>query len=239
MEIFEKIIDELRNYLNDQSKETTLFNFEEEINWKKDEKNNIVMKNDTAIELGHPSTESVCFLAWTEKNEPIKHGQISLIGKDVNSIKDVKTSFGEIVLIRGHGFNEENTFERYLEMDIIKRIMHLKGYMIRAAPQRMRQWSRISKEAVREGFSFKVLGNEMIRKYMELEYVDAVEIIFITSEKCELNRLKALGEKATKYIHAMNKMLENLEYDCRACDFQDVCDEVGELRQMHKKLQES
>lgn len=239
MEVFKNIIDELKTYLYNQSNKSSIFSYDEEIDWEKDGKINIVMSNDTAIELGHPSTESVYFLVWTEEKQTIKPGRVTLVGNDINNIKEVKSSFGEVILIRGHGFNEENTFDRYLEMDLIKRRLNLKGYMIRAVPQRMREWSRISKDAVKNGFSFKILGNEMIKKYMELEYVDAVEIIFVTSENGELNKLKTLGEKATKSVQAMNKMLENLAYDCKACGFQDVCDEIGELRQMHKKLHES
>jgi CO dehydrogenase/acetyl-CoA synthase beta subunit len=236
MELFENTFSALKNYVNAQSKKACFFNNDENVDWEKDKKTNIIMGNDTAIELGHPSTDSVYFLAWTEKREQINEGRITLIGKDINKIKKGKCSFGEIILISGHGFNEENIFDRYLEMDILKRKLKLKGYMIRVVPQKMREWSRISKEAVKKGFSFKILGDEIIKKYKELEYIDGVEVIFVTSGEEELKNLKPIGEKVTKSIHAMNKILENLQYDCEVCEFQDVCNEMSELRQLRKKL---
>ncbi|MGV8981004.1 hypothetical protein [Clostridium sp.] len=236
MDMFTNVIIELSKYLKKQSNKTVVFDYDETVNWEKDKKTNIIMENDTAIELGHPSKESIYFTASTENKEQIQDGKIKLIGDDIKDIKEHRCSFGEIVLISGHGFNEENTYDRYLEMDMIKHKLCLKGYMIRAVPQRMKEWSRISTEAVKNDFSFKILGSELINKYKQLEYVDGVEIIFITSVDAELSSLKPLGETVTKSIQAMNKMFENLEYDCKACGFQEICDEVGELREMHKKL---
>ncbi len=236
MELFENILDQLRDFIPTKSNKVNFFNYNDSYNWEKDKKTNIIMGSDTAIELGHPSKESLYFLAWTDDKERISDGKITLIGKDIKKIKKGKCSFGEIILICGHEFNEENFFDRYLEMDILKRKLNLKGYMIRAVPQRMREWSRISKEAVNKGFSFEILGNEIIKKYKELEYVDGVEVIFITSGEEELKNLKPIGEKVTKSIQAMNKMFENLEYDCEVCDYQDVCNEMNELRKLRKKL---
>jgi hypothetical protein len=34
-------------------------------------------------------------------------------------------------------------------------------------------------------------------------------------------------------------MFANLEYDCRDCDFSDVCNEIDGLRTMHKKNRDS
>lgn len=236
MELFENILDQLRDFIPTKSNKVNFFNYNDSYNWEKDKKTNIIMGSDTAIELGHPSKESLYFLAWTEDKERISDGKITLIGKNIKKIKKGKCSFGEIILISGHEFNEENFFDRYLEMDILKRKLNLKGYMIRAVPQRMREWSRISKEAVNKGFSFEILGNEIIKKYKELEYVDGVEVIFITSGEEELKKIKPIGEKVTKSIQAMNKMFENLEYDCKVCDYQDVCNEMSELRKLRKKL---
>ena len=236
MEIFRNVIIELRNYLKNQLNKTVIFDYDEKVNWEKDKKTSIIMENETAIELGHPSKQSLYFLVPTENKEQIQDGRITLIGDDIKDIKEHKCSFGEIVLISGHGFNEQTFYDKYLEMDMIKHKLDLKGYMSRAVPQRMKEWSRISKESVENQFSFKILGSELIKKFKQLEYVDAVEIIFVTSKDAELSSLKRLGETVTKSIQAMNKMFENLEYDCKACGFKEVCDEVGELRQMHEKM---
>ena len=237
MEIFDSAFGEVKNYLKERENKSVVTNYNPKIDWQKDKSTSIIMQGDTAIELGHPMKESVYFLAWTEKKEQVNDGKITVIGKNIGDIKEEKVSFAEVILIQGHGFNEENTYDRHLEMDLIKRQLRLKGYMIRAVPQRMREWSRISKEAVKNGFSFDVLGSELINKLKELEYVDAVEILFITGNDEDIKVLEPMGQKVTKSIQAMNKMVENLQYDCKSCEFEDVCEEFGELKAMHKKMQ--
>jgi CO dehydrogenase/acetyl-CoA synthase beta subunit len=79
--------------------------------------------------------------------------------------------------------NAENIYDRYREMDHLRYDISLKGYMMRAVSQYMREWSRISKEAINKGFSLFTLGGALIDKYRKLNYIDAVEIIFVTSSK--------------------------------------------------------
>ena len=237
MEIFDNIIIELKNYLKGKTDISTIANYDENNTWEKDKKTSIIMESDTAIELGHPSKESVYFSAWTESLDIIEDGKITVIGKDISEIKKGNSSYAEIILTKGHGFDADNAYDRYVEMNLIKRGLQLKGYMVRAVPQRMRNWCRVSKEAVENGFSFEVLGNEIIRRYKQLEYVDDVEVIFITSNDEDVKAVKPTAEKITKIINAMNKILENFQYDCDACDFEDVCEEFGDLRQMHKKAE--
>lgn len=237
MKMFDELILNLKDNLKGKKEVSTVLDYDKEVNWEKDKKTAIIMESDTAIELGHPSKESIYFLAWTGTSGIVNDGKITIIGEDINEIKKGKSSYAEIVLIKGHGFDTDNAYERHIQMDAINRQLSLKGYMVRAVPQRLKNWCRVSKEAVENGFSFKTLGSEMIKRYKELDYVDEVEIIFITSNDEDVKEIMPIGEKVTKSINAMNKILENFQYDCDACDYEDVCEEFGELRQMHKKAE--
>ena len=77
---------------------------------------------------------------------------------------------------------------------------------------------------------------KLIRKYKELEYIDSVEIIMMTSSPDEVRSLKNFGEKVMRTIEALSKMTEELSFDCPTCDYQDICNDVGELQAMRKKL---
>ncbi len=210
------------------------FSYDEKQSWPRVE-SQIVFNSDTAIELGHPQTESLAFLMWADSLEKINDQQITIIGPDLNEADINKMPFGKIVLISGHGFNDENAYQRYQEMDVIKFKLNLDGYMLRAIPQESKEWSRVSNRALKAGFSLKVLGNELIRELKSLEYVDAVEIIFITSSKADVQRFKPIAEKVNKVCLATNKMFDDLEYDCASCNFSDVCNEIDGLKSMHQK----
>lgn len=234
--MFDNYLQEIFEHLNSKEiKELSRsFPFDESKSWPRVE-SQMIFNADTAVELGHPQTESAALLMWTDTPGKIHDQHISIIGPDLKEAGLNKMPFGKIVLISAHGINEENAYQRYQEMETIKFGLNLDGYMLRALPQENKEWSRVSRRALQSGFSLQVLGNELIREFKRLEYVDAVEIIFITSSAADVQRFKPIAEKVKKVCQAMNKMFDDLEYDCSSCSFSDVCDEIDGLKAMHQK----
>ena len=136
-----------------------------------------------------------------------------------------------MVLVGADGFNEENSYDRYRELDGVRYELDLKGYMMRAVSQYRREWSRVSAEAVKDGFSLGVLGGALIEALRRKEYVRAVEVIFVTASREDVAALAPVADGAMRIIGALNKMLQELEFDCDTCDSIDVCNDVAELRQ--------
>lgn len=196
----------------------------------------IILGSDTAVELGSPQTVSVSFFLWTEDLEKIKDRTITVVGPELCETDQKQLPFGKIVLLGGHGFSEENSYSRYQEINRIRFQMSLSGYMMRAVLQEGKEWSRVGTEAMQRGFSLQVLGSELIREFQSLDYIDKAAVIFVTSSAQDVMELKPIGDKVNKTMRAMNKIYENLEYDCAACDFSDVCNEVEGLRKIHKKM---
>lgn len=215
-------------------KKSRTYVYDNKLCWPRGEAQ-IIFNTDTAIELGDPRSESASFIIWTDDGSNVKHGQITLIGPELDECGLDKLSFGKIVKVQVHGFTDENAYDRYQEMNLLKFKTNLEGYMLRAVPQENKEWSRVSKKALQAGFSLQRLGNELIRELLQLEYVDGVEIVFITSSKEDVQRFKPLGEKIAKVTSAMNRMFDNLEFDCTSCTFADVCKEVDGLKEMHQK----
>ncbi len=215
-------------------KASRIFAYDGERSWPRGQAQ-IIFNTDTAIELGNPKLESTSFIIWTDDGAKINDGQITLIGPELHECQQEQISFGKIVKVLGHGFTDENAYNRYQEMNILKYKTNLEGYMLRAVPQENKEWSRVSKKALQAGFSLQLLGNELIRELKELEYVDGVEIVLISSSKEDVQRFKLIGEKVARVTSAMNKMFDNLEFDCASCNFADVCKEVDGLKEMHQK----
>jgi len=61
-------------------------------------------------------------------------------------------------------------------------------------------------------------------------------LIFVTSSKADVEELKDLQQKVTRIISAMNKMMEELSFDCSSCEYLDVCGDVRQLGALREKL---
>lgn len=197
---------------------------------------NVVLSRDTAVEMGHPERESVSFLLWTGDTREVRDGAITLIGPDLPACGGMSIPFGKIVIAGVEGFNEDNSYLRCREMEEVKYLVDLRGYMMRAASQYRREWSRVSREALSDGFSLSVLGSSLIDRFRKLEYVRAVELIFITSGTGDIRELAPVSDETAMIMSAMNRMANELSLDCDTCDYSPVCGEVSELRTMHERL---
>lgn len=241
MKFFDDLIREIREFLEspDREEQTRRFQERDVIPWASGGKRNIVLKSDMGVELGNPSDESTSFLVWTNNLDLVQDGVIRLDGPDIWECENSHLPFGKIMLIGGRGFDEENCCERYREMELLRYDLSLEGYMIRAVSQYMREWSRVSKKAVRDRFSFSILGGTLIKLYKSLEYIDAVEVVFVSSSPEAVRRLRGLGEQVMRYIGAMRKLSEPHLLDCDSCEYRDVCDDVSELRAMRNSMKKS
>ncbi len=242
--MFTKDVDTVQAFLDTKKKEKILqtLKYQKKMNWPAGGGRNIVLMDDVALELGSPRAGSVSFLLWTQEPGKVKDGRIRLVGPDLphlykSGAKEVP--FGKIVLLEVKGFDEENTYERYREIEATRFDVDLKGYMMKAASQYQREWSRISREAMKNKFSLSHLGTDLIARYRRLDYVNAVELIFITSSAADVQHLQETANRVGRIISAMNKMLEEMSFDCSECEYVDVCDEVEELGKLKSALESS
>jgi CO dehydrogenase/acetyl-CoA synthase beta subunit len=238
MALFEKQFSEIRDYLK-QREGTSAYReivHREPCAWPSGMKRSVVLAQDMAVELGSPQQESASFLVWHDEPARVRDGLITLIGPDLPASAGKGLPFGKVVLIAADGFNEENGYDRYRELDGVRYELDLKGYMMRAVSQYRREWSRVSAEALEGGFSFGVLGGALIDAYRRKEYVRAAEVIFVTASREDVAALAPVADGAMRIIGAMNKMLQELEFECDTCENTDVCGDVAELRAMRDNL---
>jgi CO dehydrogenase/acetyl-CoA synthase beta subunit len=212
---------------------TTLFYDGTGCRWPAGGKKNIVLGQDTGVELGNPRQESLSLILWAEGLSRIKDGRITVIGPDLQESRGKSLPFAKIVMVAVHGFNEENTCDRWQEMDLLRFDIDLAGYMMRAVSQYQREWSRVSHEAVEKGFSFSILGSGLMDRMKAKDYIDGVEILFVTESTEAVRELREVADDAMAIIGALNRMNEEIDADCPTCDYRAVCDAVDGLREMH------
>ncbi len=236
MALFDQHLEEVSAFLERKhSKGNSIaFAHQAKTDWPMSKGGNLVLSQDAAVELGNPGQGSTSFLLWKNVS-PQKHkNQVTIVGPDLPELAGQSVPFGKIVIIGGDGFDEENSYERHRLLDLVRYDINLQGYMMRGTSQFRQEWSRVSKEAIAKGFSFKILGGALIDKFMEFSFVRSVEVIFITANQKDIVEMSVVSSKAFRIISAMNKMAEELSCDCGSCDYSDVCSEVEELRSMRR-----
>ncbi len=241
METFNSNIRDLRQYIED--KKTAGLSVRQldcpadSHKWagfKNKKSNSIVLKEDTWVELGNPATFSMAPVLVTERLDLVNDGAITLIGPDIAELRE-SVPFAQILLIASTQLKDED----YRQLNTVQYELALNGYMIKALPSSLTIRSRVSKKSVKAGFSFSTLGSDIIKNYKSRFQVESAEILFITSSEEDIRELKDLHTKVVNIIKAMNKMMEEMSFDCSSCEYVDVCDDVRELGALREKLKNS
>ena len=240
MNIFNDIIKEIAGYKDAKRKVGgyRAFQAAKDPAWSSAGNRNIILMPDLAVEFGSPETASVSFCIWTGEDALVNDNRITLIGPDVTETQKQQNPLGKIVIAGVTGFNETNAFRRNREIYLKKFDLTLKGHMLRSASHYMAEWHRLSQTAVAGGFSFGHLGSALIKEYKALAYVTSVEVIFVTSSDEDVTELYDLGKRSARIIQAMSKMVNETTVDCTDCEYQDLCQDTGELRRLRKKIAE-
>jgi len=205
---------------------------------------NIILKEDTAVELGNPSVASCALVLWTPNLRLVRDGRITLIGPDIQEAVGQSLPFAQVLIVGGTELKDQHHLVLEQHYVISNQI---EGYMIRLAPQRQRMWTRVSKDAVEKGFSFETLGRAIMAIYKsELPVIEAAEVIFLTSSKEDVKGLESIATEVQKIKNdALSSSFVRKDdgsyectsgyVDCRECPDQVVCDEIRGLVRLKRK----
>jgi hypothetical protein len=201
----------------------------------------IILRGDTFVELGSPEAGSCAFVLWTERPSLVKDGRVTLIGPDIPDSEGGSLPFGQVVMVGGAGLGQAE----HQALDQSQYVSdQVEGYMIKSTPGRM--WSRVSKDAASKGLNFHALGQALIAIFKsEVDKVEGVEVIFVTSSKDDVQRIVDIAAQVQKigkdivreaWLARGYDILEcNIGGDCGQCTDKSVCDEIREVISVRKK----
>ena len=201
-------------------------------------KRNLILKEDTFVELGNPSVASCAFVIWSDDVSCVADGCITLIGDDIQESQGKSLPFGQVIIVGGTELKEEH----YLDLERTQYTSdQIEGYMLRSVPRRV--WSRVSNEAAGKGFSFETLGRALMTIFrVKYPLVQATEVVFITSSKEDVNQLDGLAADVRKFSGELRKLVrqndgtyECDEYTCDTCDEKALCDSIREWVVLRRK----
>jgi CO dehydrogenase/acetyl-CoA synthase beta subunit len=194
----------------------------------------IVLREDAWVELGNPGTASLAVVLLTESLELVNDGAISLVGPDIPQARG-RLPFAQVLLAGSTRLKDED----YRKLNSAQYELDLKGYMIKSLPSELSIWSRASQDSVRDGLSLGVVGKALGATLKSRFDLQSLEVIFVTSSEDDVRELGDISRKARRILGAMNKMVEELSFDCATCEYSDVCSEVVELKKMRRELMKS
>lgn len=238
MEIFNEDITWLRRYIESkraQGRQVRLLDSgrrgERHADFLKREKATVVLSEDTWLELGSPNTSSTAPVLVTDCLALVNDGAITLIGPDIPEARG-SLSFAQVLMIASTELRDED----YRKINSLQYGLELQGYMIKAIPSSLTIWSRVSEETAGRGFSFEIMGRAIIDRYRSSYDIPSIEILFVTSSREDVEELEYLHQKVTRILKAMNKMIDEMAFDCSACEYLDVCGDVRQLGALRDKM---
>jgi CO dehydrogenase/acetyl-CoA synthase beta subunit len=201
----------------------------------------IVLRSDTFAELGSPEVGSCAFPIWTDNTALVKDGRLTLIGPDILESRGKSLSFAQIIIAAGKEVSEK----QHSALDESQYVSdQIEGYMVKSTPGRM--WTRISNSAADKGFCFEALGKALMAIYKSrVPQIEAMEVVFVTSGKEDVQRLNEIAEQVKKiskdivrqtWLARGYDILEcTLGWDCGSCPDKTVCDDIKTVLSVRKQ----
>ncbi len=203
--------------------------------WPEVSDRSMILRSEMAYELGADHNEGLGITLVSGTEELIHGDRIMLIGKDLSEIQK-DGPYGRIALVlvdeavMGEG---ETLYNAIRKLEYTRYHFYPEGFMNRISSSKHKESVRIGKDALGKGLDFAKTGNMMIRKFKENPRVRAVWILYITEAAFDYKQLLTLSCDAEDITRTIDHILKNVQMDCKACNLQEICDEVEGLRELH------
>ncbi len=256
IEIIEKFLNNLRNYIDSQSQRgKKVLIYEKKINPLKFFKNSnieveldkhkeIILQEETDLELGGINKKSFSIIyPFSDINfiNQLNDGRITLIGLEKEEITSPGIDFGMIILIGGK-FITEKDWDSLRQFNFISN--GIEGFLIRTIPRKF--WCRINTKII-SNFTFDFLGNAIFYLYKQkfTHIIESMEIFFVNTYpnviddfiEIASNINAFINEKWLKKIENWKKRID-CEYDwgCEICPYQEECYDIKQVLVEREKI---
>ena len=223
MNIFNSLISEFNSLVNEHN--NTVRNYDSSQLWTDVGYSQVIMQRDTAFELDGIGCSFVT-------SDNISDG-VTVLGNDLNKINS-KAKYARVTVVQ-----IEDEIQSQQLYDLIKKIEYVKyhcfpdGFMVRSATSSFKENVRVSLNSVKNNVNFFTIGNLFIKKYKEIPQVTAVHIYFITEDSFDFLSLKNMAQKKKEITETLNKVMNDLTFDCSTCNLKPICDEVEGMKELH------
>jgi acetyl-CoA decarbonylase/synthase complex subunit beta len=177
-----------------------------------------IRKPDMYVELGGTKVDRKFELLRVKSPDEVEDGKITVIGPEIRDLKEGSSvPFGIYIEVAGKELEEE--MEGVMERRIHDFCNYIEGFM--HLNQRYDIWLRLSKNSVKKGLTFQLIGKVLERLYKsELPIIEKIQITFIT-DPAEVQKMhpEALKVYEARDARARGLKDEDVEvfYGCTLC----------------------
>ena len=247
MDLFDETIAEVRAWFREKEREVRRYDAHpgltqadpsHEESKHPGSRTSIILKEDTHLELGHPSAGSCSAALTTRDQSLVESDRITLLGPDIPETSEGILPFAQIVIAccAGDVVDMSSKVDRRLHTSA-----QSDEYMIRSVPNLI--WSRVSVDGARKGFSLRKLGARLINAVRrQCDDVTGSEVLFATSCREDVAALGRIVESVRTKVRQLRsyKPMPDGTYecttarDCDDCEEQPVCDSVRDVIKIRK-----
>ena len=198
----------------------------------------LILREETFIDLGSPETGSSAFVLWTSRPSLIRDGRVTLIGPDITEAPGKNLPFGQVLIFGGTELtNEKHRAVQYLQFSGSR----IEGYMARYSGLNL--WVRVSKDAVGKGACFESLGKALMAGYKADSLgIETMEVIFVTSSRADVELLTDIAKQVQNISREIIKADWQTRgydidcvFDCRSCENSTACDDIRKVLHNQRK----
>ena len=193
----------------------------------------VILAQDCAAELGHPSTASHAILLCTPLPGLVHSGRVIVAGPDIGAMKPgAPAAFAQVVMLHVDPQRQPDPFDLDNAQYLMRR---LPGWSVRTVPGKL--WVRVGGKAAQAGLDLRVAGAALIQTYeVEFPGVLGAEVLFVTSSARDVEALRPVAVEASilagrhkKLVIGESGNVECTELNCETCDEKVVCDNLRDI----------
>lgn len=233
MELYDKIINEILELIEEAGGKTRLDLNEK---WVNEKEQKLIFKKDMAYELGGGLLPAISGLAFSSTMN--FSDEIWLCGENLDRLKkDSPYARLTVLNVDDSGWSDsQRAYSAMQRIDYTRYHVYPRGFMMRISTSEGREPVRVSREAIDSGLNFQKVGRLFIDAYHRQKEVKGVKVIFITDSNFPYEILSKKVRAMETITKSLDKIFNNLVMDCRSCNLKPVCDEVEGMRQLHNAI---
>ncbi|MHA1106704.1 MAG: hypothetical protein ACTSPN_13455 [Promethearchaeota archaeon] len=203
----------------------------------------IILEEETALELGGFNVQSFSLIHPIIDNNHIQNGKITVLGPEFQEISQSRVHFGMFLVI-GVSSLSEQMFQELRGLNLISN--GIEGFSIRTIPRKF--WCRINSSLLAKNFSMEFLGNAIIHLYKAKfkDLIQSIEIFFINNDPKSIYEFIQITSNITNlYLEKWKKKVDewkkkiDCDYDwgCEICPYLEECKDIKDLLNSRNQLE--
>jgi len=203
----------------------------------------IIMEEETALELGGFGVQSFSLIHPIINDKHIQNGKITVLGPEFQEISQSRVHFGMFLVI-GVSSLSERVFQDLRGLNLISN--GIEGFSIRTIPRKF--WCRINSSLLTKKISMEFLGNAIIYLYKSKfkELIQSMEIFFINNDPKSIHKFIQItsnirilhSEKWKKKVDEWKKKIDcDYDWGCEICPYVEECEDIKDLLKSRNQLE--